>query len=416
MAIFDIGADPVDPPLVMTWSGQGISGSNGYVHDVFVSGGRAHAALIYDGLYAMLDVGSLPSISVLATKPTGSDFTHSTWTSDDGEVLVTADEKAGVRNLEVWDLSSPGNPQVIAKLSQGGQSVPHNPFIRGQVVHVSYYDLGYLAFDISVPADPVKIGRYDTTPSGGGFGTFTGAWGCYPFTGSGLVYVSDMARGLHVLKLNDPCPQDPGGRPTLCSIWPETLEPGGGGSQTLLLSGATLAGVTSVSVDGVPVASADFDVLDDQVVALRLPEPPAGGLATITAANAQGASEPVYLSLRQPGAPVLDSGGQHVEVGGQIAHALQSGAAGDLQFLAFSVLPTPSVLPGKVAFDIGGGFTNLIVLGALPAGPGGVSTLSGISIPPAAVGLTVFWQFTVVDAFGTLPRPMSNVSIHVIGP
>ncbi|MHC5210004.1 MAG: LVIVD repeat-containing protein [Planctomycetota bacterium] len=415
MVIFDLSVDPVNPPIVKTWNGQGIPGANGYVHDVQVSNGRAHAGLIYAGLYAMLDVSSLPNISVMATKPTGSDFTHSTWTSADGQVLVTADEDTGNRNLEIWDLSDPADPEVIAKLSQGGSTIPHNPFIRDQVVHVSYYGLGYLAFDISDPANPKKVGQFDTSPAGG-VGLFSGAWGCYPFTESGVVYVSDMQRGLFCLTLNDPCPPDTGGRPTICSMWPEVLDLGGNGSQTILLSGATLSNVTSVSVNGVTIPGAEFTALDDQVLAMEIAAPPAGGLATITLANAAGSSDPVYLPLRQPGAPVLDSGAQGVAVGGEIGHLLQSGAAGDLQFLAFSVLPLPSVVPGKVSFDIGDAFTNFFLLGALPAGPGGLTSLTGISVPPSAAGMTVFWQYAVVDASGTLPRPMSNVSVHVIGP
>jgi choice-of-anchor B domain-containing protein len=416
MAIYDLGANPVNPPLVKTWSGQGIPGSNGYVHDVYVRDGRAHAALIYDGKYAILNVANLPTISVIGTKATEPAFTHSTWATEDGGVVVTADEEIGNRNLALWNVSNPGSPQLLAVLSQGGQTVPHNPFIRDQVVHVSFYGLGYLAFDISDPSNPFKIGQYDTTPSGGGVGLFSGAWGCYPFSPSGVVYVSDMNRGLFCLKLNDACPADAGGRPTICSVWPETLDLAGSGPQTVLLSGATLSGQTSVSVNGVVVAASDVSTLDDQVLALQLSSPPAGGLATITVSNAAGSSDPVYLSLRQAGAPVLDSGPQHVTAGSDIGHVLQSSSQGDLQFLTFSLLPVPSVVPGKVAFDIGGDFSNFFILGALPAGPGGVSSLSGITIPPAAAGLTVFWQFAVAGVPGTLPRPTSNVAIHVIGP
>jgi choice-of-anchor B domain-containing protein len=416
MAIYDLGVNPVDPPLVKTWNGQGLPGVNGYVHDVHVSNGRAHAGMIYAGLYAMLDVSNLPAISVIATKATGSDFTHSTWVSEDGQLLVTADEATGSRNIEIWDVSTPGPPVLRSMLSQGAQSVPHNPFILGNTVHVSYYDLGYLAFDISDPALPVKIGQYDTTPTGGGIGLFSGAWGCYPFTPSGVVYVSDMNRGLFCLKLNAPCPTDAGGRPTVCSLWPEQLDLAGDGWQTVLLSGATLSGVTTVRVNGDALPAGDVGVLDDQVLTLQLSAPPSGGLATITLENAAGVSDPVYLPLRQPGAPLLSSGAQQVAVGGSLGHVLQSGAAGDLQFLAFSLLPAPSVVPGKVAFDIGGAFTSFFLLAALPAGPGGLTTLSGFVVPPTALGLTVFWQYAVVDAAGTVPRPMSNVSVHVFGP
>jgi choice-of-anchor B domain-containing protein len=414
MVIYNLAANPVNPPKVTQWQGQGLSGVNGYVHDVYIQDGIAHAGLIYDGLYVLLNVANLPSISVLGSKETGQEFTHSTWVTADGSVAVVADEKSGPRNLEVWDVSDPSAPKVIADLSQGQATVGHNPYIRGNVAHVSYYEQGYVAFDLTDPANPVKIGEYDTTPTSGGPLLLDGAWGVYPFTQSGFVWVSDINRGLYILKLNPSCPPEPSGRPVLCEVWPGMVSNIGAAAPKVLLTGGGLAQATAVHVGPVTLLPGEFEALDDQVIAFPMPALAQTGLVAITVENAQGVSDPLQLPLSAPGGPALASGESHVAVGGEITHVLES-SPGDLQFLALSLAPTPS-FASKVNFAIGAGFTNLILFPPLVAGPGGVTALPPLNVPAAGAGLTVYWQFAAVPASPSWPAPVSNVTISVLGP
>lgn len=413
MVIYDLAANPVNPPKVTQWKGQGLPGSNGYVHDVYVLDGVAHAGLIYDGLYALLDVDSLPSISVIGSKASGEDFTHSTWTDAASQVAVIADETGGARNLTLFDISAPGSPVMLANLSQGPGTLPHNPYILGQRVHVSYYELGYVAYDISDPATPVEIGRFDTTPSGGA-ALLDGAWGCYPFAPSGLVYISDINNGLYILKLNTPCPPDGSGAPRLCETWPATLPAAGQVAPQVLLSGGGLAGATAVHVGSVTLGAGQFTVLDDQVIAFPMPAVAATGLVDIRVDGPGGSSAALHVPVQHPGDPLLASGPQQVPVGGSIAHTLTS-APGDLQLLAFSTAPLPSQA-AKVAFAIGDGFTSLFLLAPLAAGPGGVTALPPFPVPAAAAGLTVYWQFAALGNPPSFPAPVSNVSISVLLP
>jgi choice-of-anchor B domain-containing protein len=413
MVIYDLAANPVDPPKVTQWKGQGLSLVNGYVHDVHVQDGVAHAGLIYDGLYVLLDVDSLPAISVIGHKSSGAEFTHSTWVDAAGQVTVVADETVGDRNLSLFDVSTPGNPVLVAGLGQGGNTVPHNPYIRGDKVHVSYYELGYVAYDISDPLDPQQVGRYDTTADGPPQ-LLDGAWGCYPFAPSGFVYLSDIKNGFYLLKLNTPCPTDGSGRPSLCEVWPGKLPTTGQAAPKVLLSGGGLLGATAVHVGPVTLGPGSFSVLDDQVLAFPMPALAQTGMVAITVENSSGVSDPLYLPLQVPGGPELDSGAQSVVVGGSITHVLDSDP-GDLQFLAFSIAPTPSDA-AKVHFAIGDGFTSLFLLPTLAAGPGGVTTLAGLQVPAAAAGLTVYWQFAAVGTPASYPADVSNVTISVIEP
>jgi choice-of-anchor B domain-containing protein len=414
MVIYDLAVDPVNPPYVTKWKGQGLSGVNGYVHDIYIKDGVAHAGLIYDGLYVLLDVSNLPAISVLGSKLSGQEFTHSTWTTEDGKYSIVADEKGGPRNLEMWDVSDPTAPKTVADLSQGPNTVGHNPYIRGNVAHVSYYKRGYLAFDVSDPTNPVKIGEYDTTPGGNEIVMIAGAWGVYPFAPSGFIYVSDIYKGFYLLKLNPSCPPDPSGRPVLCEVWPGKMSTQGQAAPKVLLTGGGMLSATAVHVGPVTLGPGEFSALDDQVLAFSMPALAQTGLVAVTIENAQGVSDPLQLPLQVPGGPELDSGASHVAVGGSITHVLDSDA-GDLQFLALSLDPSPSHAP-KVDFAIGAGFTSLVLFPPLVAGPDGITALPPLVVPPAGAGLTVYWQFAAVPAVPSGPAPVSNVTISVLEP
>jgi len=418
LAIYDLLANPVNPPLVTTWNGQGIPsgpGLSGYSHDLYVRDGLAHVGMIQDGYYAILNVSALPAISVVSATQSPQSFTHSTWTTDNGNTVVLADETAGIRNLSLWDITDKTQPELIASLGQGGFTIPHNPYILGNVVHTSYYELGYIAWDITNPAAPVKIGQFETSPPPPFPSLATGAWGCYPFQPSGFIYMSDIKLGLQILKLNKPVPADPGGRPTVSEIWPEKIGTGSALPASVLLSGATFSDATFVHFGNVTLGPGQFTVMDDQVISISPPPAVTGsGLIHVSVENAFGDSVALVVPLIVPGTPRLESGPQHVKVGDALVHKLTS-QPGDLQFLAFSFSPLPSAA-AKVSFAIGAGFSNLVLLAPLPAGPGGITTLPSFPIPAVGAGLTVYWQFAALNAAHTYPAPVSNATILDIAP
>ena len=74
----------------------------------------------------------------------------------------------------------------------------HYQFLRDKIVHMASYSDGYWAVDVSNPANPRPIAHYDTSQLTGN--EYVGAWGCYPFQPSGVVYISDMQSGFWILK------------------------------------------------------------------------------------------------------------------------------------------------------------------------------------------------------------------------
>ncbi len=58
-----------------------------------------------------------------------------------------------------------------------------------------------VAIDISNPSNPIKVGHYDTYPTGPH--NYNGNWGVYPFLGLDRVLLSDLQGGLYVMDATD---------------------------------------------------------------------------------------------------------------------------------------------------------------------------------------------------------------------
>lgn len=94
-------------------------------------------------------------------------------------------------------------------LQQFDGTLPHNVFVtraghpaspEREILWCSFYAMGIVAWDISVPGKPVLIDQLDTSSFTGGF---YGVWGVYPYASSGYVYATDREEGLFVVTLAD---------------------------------------------------------------------------------------------------------------------------------------------------------------------------------------------------------------------
>ncbi|RMH05351.1 MAG: choice-of-anchor B family protein [Planctomycetota bacterium] len=192
MRVLDLSANPETPSLVDTyWSP--------YVHDLHVQNGQAHLAEIYDGRYRLVNVagGGFPTRDSAITP---GRFTHNTWASADDTLCVTTDEVNGGR-IALYDVSNPNNIVLTDDWTVNPNSIVHNAFIVGDRVIASWYTEGVVVADISDPHAIQLVGSYDTSPYGPGTG-FHGAWGVYPFAPSGILYVTDIEEGFHVLRVD----------------------------------------------------------------------------------------------------------------------------------------------------------------------------------------------------------------------
>ena len=191
-------ADPWNPHYVGNYIYPG-SGSDSYVHDGYACNDTLYEGHIYPGFFTVVDVRNKLNPVLLATQETPTRFTHNTWLSDNHKTLFTTDENSG-SFLGAYDISDLSNIQELSRsqTSPGSGVIIHNTHILNDFAITSWYKDGVVITDVSRPANPVEVGKYDTYPQGSGNG-FNGCWGVYPFLPSGTIVASDIDNGLFVL-------------------------------------------------------------------------------------------------------------------------------------------------------------------------------------------------------------------------
>jgi len=181
-----------------------------FVRDIDTNDPRIHAAIVINGRLFTSGLGGKTDIydvrRVLVEQPahlgtvdsgTGS---HSSWVSNDGKILAVARETPN-GDVRLFDITNPSSATLISTISAQSLGIeafsPHNPYIVGNLLFVSWYQAGLVVLDISAPSQPRLAGSYDTTSATGA--GFDGCWGVYPFLGFDRVLLSDMDSGLFIV-------------------------------------------------------------------------------------------------------------------------------------------------------------------------------------------------------------------------
>ncbi|UCH82983.1 MAG: T9SS type A sorting domain-containing protein [Candidatus Latescibacterota bacterium] len=191
LKMFSLRPDPTNPKLV--WEKVSTQG-----HDVTVVGDRLYDFHGYDGTFIYDIFNHRHPVLIGAIPYGGITFHHSGWTSSDEKFLFVNDEMAEhpSPDIAVFDISRPALPIKVAAIADSSATA-HNSYRIGNFLHVSYYTAGYRVYDITDPTNPVMADEFDTTPLVGE-GIFKGAWGCYPFSPSGCIFINDRPDGFFV--------------------------------------------------------------------------------------------------------------------------------------------------------------------------------------------------------------------------
>lgn len=196
LRIFDIGSDPTKPEMV--WEASNTAGS----HDVAVIRNRLYDFHGTDATY-IYDITDPVDPRLLGEVRSEGTFHHSGWVTEDDDYLFICDETAPdpLPDVTIWDIRDPGNPLMVGEISDSTARV-HNLYIVNDLAYVSYYAAGFRIYDISNPREPLMLDQFNTNLNGGdGIGNgFLGAFGVYPFSPSGNIFVSDMDNGLFVFE------------------------------------------------------------------------------------------------------------------------------------------------------------------------------------------------------------------------
>ena len=242
--IFDAQANPANPPLLA----QSWSGSDRDCHDSFTRDNILYSADGYSTRWRIVDIagirgGSAPTLLGETAMKSGV-YAHSNWLSDDSQYMYSFEE-FNIEDITVFDVSDPANPVNVETFQWSGDatgnSPVHNGQVKGDLLHVAYYEAGYRVFDISDPANPVEVGMYETWRDPDGDGAFNksitgienGAWNVYTDLPSGDVLVSDTQSGLFIFQITSPPPPEPPPPPPTPGA-PRTLMAVGGDREVAL--------------------------------------------------------------------------------------------------------------------------------------------------------------------------------------
>jgi len=173
-----------------------------YVHDAYARGDTLYTAEIGNGTFSIVDVSDKQNPIILARQFTSRTFTHNCWLSDNGQYLITTDEKAGAY-VDIYDISNLNNIKLIDQYQNSPRDsvIPHNTFFLGDYIYTSYYRNGVTLVDATDKENLVEVGHYDTSPFSSDQG-FEGNWGVYPYLSSGHILASDREEGLFIFGPN----------------------------------------------------------------------------------------------------------------------------------------------------------------------------------------------------------------------
>lgn len=124
-------------------------------------------------------------------------YVHQVCVSEDSKYMVTTEETPE-KTVKIWDIKDLDNISLVSEYI-GGSLIAHNAYFKGDFIYISHYESGLKVMDFSNSTDVIEVGFYDTYPQGESPNYF-GAWGVYPFTQNGMIFVSNVQTGLYVLQ------------------------------------------------------------------------------------------------------------------------------------------------------------------------------------------------------------------------
>lgn len=223
--VFSVGASScngglhivdVDTPLAPTFAG--CFSDVGYIHDA--------QCVVYEGPdvehsgkeLCLVANGSLGSISIvdvtnkaapveLSRKNySGASYAHQGWLTEDHAYFLFADEfdeseSGSFTTTYVFDVRDLDAPTVVGTYLSTVNATDHNLYNFRGYSYQAAYQAGLRVLDLTsvATADLSEAAFFDTHPEGNG-ASLTGAFSVYPFFASGTVVVTDMGRGLFVLR------------------------------------------------------------------------------------------------------------------------------------------------------------------------------------------------------------------------
>lgn len=208
LVVLDVSQNPDKPVLLSS-----VSLAGGYIHDSYVRNDTIYASSGFEGYYIFdfSDPLNPDSLAYIST----NGYNHNSWLNAEGTYAYYTEEIPDGRPVQIIDLQNLATSEIevagsfldrfsTISTSPFHDAIPHNVYIKDNLLFNSQYEDGLLVYDISNPTAPVLVGHYDTHPQNTQYNGYRGNWGNYPWLPSGTIIAGDMQNGLQLLKLNSP--------------------------------------------------------------------------------------------------------------------------------------------------------------------------------------------------------------------
>ncbi|MDN3722895.1 choice-of-anchor B family protein [Aequorivita sp. SDUM287046] len=134
------------------------------------------------------------------------EYTHQGWLTEDKRYFIIGDELDesafgfNTRTI-IFDVSDLDNPVVHFEYEADQEAIDHNGYVLGNDFYLSSYRAGLRILDISdIENGNMAETKYFDTYPGSDSANFDGAWSVYPFFASGNIVISDINRGLFIVR------------------------------------------------------------------------------------------------------------------------------------------------------------------------------------------------------------------------
>ncbi len=205
-----------NPAVPIAAGGWGV---NGYTHDAQVvsyTGPDADysGAEIFIGAneneVAIVDISQKNTPVTIATlQYPFIGYTHQGWFTEDQRYFILGDELDEINSgfssrTLIFDMTDLDNPVLHDTYLGPTSAIDHNGYVVGDAFFLANYTAGVRVLDISGIADRSisESGFFDTFPANDNT-QFDGVWSVYPFFESGKILISDINRGLFIVKKSE---------------------------------------------------------------------------------------------------------------------------------------------------------------------------------------------------------------------
>jgi choice-of-anchor B domain-containing protein len=133
-------------------------------------------------------------------------YAHQGWFTDDMKYFILGDEVDEIRignntRTIIFDFTDLDNPAFHFDYFGTSPAIDHNGYVKGNTYYFASYRAGVRMLDVSQidSKAATEIGFFDTYPTDNAT-EFNGAWNVYPYFSSGNIIVSDIDRGLFIIR------------------------------------------------------------------------------------------------------------------------------------------------------------------------------------------------------------------------